>query len=1114
MSNIREDVNVNVVLSSLLHSSRSNHTKLSDSIVTSSDFALTESTNLATPSDETVISDKSKHTNDKYSKNCCSPDYTDLSHNHTITMGNQQTNKKTVQGEESPDETKTKCCQVPKKKVKERNKRASRSSRSDDLAFESDEVYPFDARTRSEQELHEPVELEPFDIVDTDDIRFVPGAGTSEVIKSVSEPKFTPIPEEVDGDEITDQKVVEGSENTTAKIFYIDRGSKIVEPGTATAHSTFEFKQVKTKKKTKLTKSASEPLYENMKDKTQTVVSSPSAEGALSKSPPNNSSKQSRKNSKEVIQKPLRKSKKGKTTGSSVDTDTTEVNEPVSSSSIPEEDNLKREKTKSKKSDKPAVRDSEIDRNIDSVLMLTQTMFSKIKKPDEQITLPFEQKGGQQISLDNAVEGKYENVNVCVKLEPTGLQIAHKEIKQLNEEGRKSKQSSSSQGTSVSDDKNNDSILPGGKYENVGVVAKIVKKGISIGHKNDKPDAVSKTGKGQEKKKPSSKQLEKGTKETDKKIKKRKASDDKEFVQISRNNSTTESLGPGILHVSDSGTLIIKADKSDNKDCIKICTDATPGASNDVVPALTESQNQTELQKPKGMLHISDSGTLIIHSLPKPPTHAPSSERGRSHYYENDIINRDITDVKIPFEETNRNFQKNDESKFLKKEQVSDKTKSGELESRNSESSVPPSSPNSMDMLEEVLEEEEEDIDDETFLEDERQTAEMVEFSENVCKRLSQLLESQKDETESHNGEENEDYLFESGAYENYENIYETLNRNIASPKNNTKEISSSFVSGEPSQTNLKAPIRNESSNTLKRASADSENQGAVKRCLSSSEDDDNDGMPEYFDPRESSSSTMEPKSSGNFESTYFSAKDSFRKDNQYYYEGIDSPQYECIDTNDRMSKELTLPIRPVESFSLENSKAHGNSSDDYYDKTPTTEMSSKMSVVPETSNANDSTLAQHDGQSGRRSVACTESDIDISEHRDDMSTDSMLADDEEEETMEILFTKTYTEPEEGAEVFLSCTVVNSAYKNEAKKSDTWLSDEALEYFEANASEVMSTAFMKAKKEMKDIQACLQNLRKQMEHFHGDRDDISLPDIPVDHLSPDYFGFSRKAITD
>ena len=115
---------------------------------------------------------------------------------------------------------------------------------------------------------------------------------------------------------------------------------------------------------------------------------------------------------------------------------------------------------------------------------------------------------------------------------------------------------------------------------------------------------------------------------------------------------------------------------------------------------------------------------------------------------------------------------------------------------------------------------------------------------------------------------------------------------------------------------------------------------------------------------------------------------------------------------------------------------------------------------------------------------------------------------------MEILFTKTYTEPKEGAEVFLSCTVVNSAYKEENKKSDTWLSDEALEYFEANASEVMSTAFIKAKREMKDIQACLQSLRKQMEHFHGDRDDISLPDIPVETLSPDYFGYPRKAITD
>ena len=122
---------------------------------------------------------------------------------------------------------------------------------------------------------------------------------------------------------------------------------------------------------------------------------------------------------------------------------------------------------------------------------------------------------------------------------------------------------------------------------------------------------------------------------------------------------------------------------------------------------------------------------------------------------------------------------------------------------------------------------------------------------------------------------------------------------------------------------------------------------------------------------------------------------------------------------------------------------------------------------------------------------------------------------------MDILFTKTYTEPIEGNEVFLSCSVVNSSFKDSPvdkgkrdskKKSDTWLSDDALEYFEANASEVMSTAFLKAKKQMKDIQMCLQGLRRQMEHFHSDAQDKAHQDF--DYLSPGYFGLPRKAITD
>lgn len=1022
---------------------------------------------------------------------------------NAVTMGNQQTNRKTApDDEDTPDESKTKCCQVPKKKVKDKAKRISRASRSDDLGFESDEVYPFDGRTRSESELNEPVELEPFEIVETDDIRFVPGAGTSDVIKSASEPKFTPIPEEVVIDDNDGQRVVESAENTDVKMFYFTQGHKIAESGTSTAHSTFEFKHVKPKAKLAVTKSdnLSEPLYENIHEgsKAQSGIPSTSVEDAAKSSSNESSKNVSRQNSREPIAKPVRKSKKYK--GASEQEMEIKVSKENTSSKSLVEDESTEVKQIVKRSDQPSIRDSEIDRNIDSVLMLTQTMFSKLKKPEAEIEMPPEQSQPSDPTL-NSTEQKYENVNVSVKFDSKGISIAHKDPK--NDEKRRSKSSSSVKSTGSSD---KSSVIeagqPTGKYENVGKCAKFERTGISIAHKDDRlvPVVILSSNQDNDKRK-SSKQSNKGQKDSDKK-RKRKASDDKEFVQISRHNSSAESHGQGILHISDSGTLIIKADKLTDKTEENECTQECSETQSAVAESVQQKQE-------RGMLHISDTGTLIIHSLPKPPAHAPSSERGRSHYYENDIINRDITDVKVPFEDTDSVTDEHESKSLYAGSKCEKPVLRRKDDSRDSESSVPPSSPSALDMLTEVLEEEEEEEEnDEAFVEemDQRKSLEMADFTESVCKRLSQLLEASDVNKEE---SENEDYLFESGTYGNYENIYETLSK---SENNNqrdrkTESSSASYESEATSKQNLLSSACSKPSKEIKDDSTDSDVFDENPKSVQTSDDGDDDDMPEYFDPRKSETSTLEQTSSGNFESSnYFSTNDSFRSDKTILAEGTDSPQYECIDGNGSTSRQLTLPIRPVQSYSDHDTETQNDNLDDLRDKTPTMETVTKMPVSEE--------HATFDSTSRCRSVTCTESDIDTSEHRDDLSTDSMLADDEEEETMEILFTKTYTEPVEGAEVFLSCTVVNSAYKEENKKSDTWLSDEALEYFEANASEVMSTAFLKAKKEMKDIQACLQSLRKQMEHFHGDRDDISLPDIPVEHLSPDYFGFSRKAITD
>ncbi|KAL3835984.1 hypothetical protein ACJMK2_021443 [Sinanodonta woodiana] len=210
-----------------------------------------------------------------------------------------------------------------------------------------------------------------------------------------------------------------------------------------------------------------------------------------------------------------------------------------------------------------------------------------------------------------------------------------------------------------------------------------------------------------------------------------------------------------------------------------------------------------------------------------------------------------------------------------------------------------------------------------------------------------------------------------------------------------------------------------------------------------------------------------------------------------------------------------TIPIEQEPTLSLkiqqmEEAYSRAQTVDELGDRTPTSESFPELTALTELASAAVDNLVQYH-PSGRRSVSRTESDLDISEQRDDLSTEGMYADDEDDETMEILFTRTYTEPKRGTEAFISCTVVNSAFR-QANKDSPFLKyavPETLDLLEGSI-EVMPPSFIKAKKEMRDIQVHLQSLRKQMEHFHDDIDESSLPDLG--YLSPD--PQPRRAITD
>ena len=382
------------------------------------------------------------------------------------------------------------------------------------------------------------------------------------------------------------------------------------------------------------------------------------------------------------------------------------------------------------------IRHSEVVRNIDNVLMLTQTMFSK--KND------FEEIAREKTSNDNKspelVKCEYENVNVGVKLEASGLSITHKDNQKKGEHKLKADSHDNTDHikeaivfTKGLPSEEND-IAKGTRYENIGRCVKLEKSGISITHKPDNTQQQKMIEK--KAKKPSNIKNESQLR------RERKTSDDKELVAIRQDKVILDNK-----NVEEQFGKPTSTSQAEVRKCQSEYKRIRKSADKEFV------ELQQEGKYNDGILHISDSGTLIIKSLPKPPSHAPSSEPGENHYYENDFIDKEQTDIKVPMENTYEetacipfsNIENDKEKEKMKKSQ-NDKTDDSE--------SVPPPSPLRMECFEEEDEyiEENEEIFDE---EEKRRSLEMFEFTEHICKRLSQLLENSQTVSEN---DRNEDY--------------------------------------------------------------------------------------------------------------------------------------------------------------------------------------------------------------------------------------------------------------------------------------------------------------------------------------------------------------------
>ena len=1001
---------------------------------------------------------------------------------NTTTMGNQHSEKKDSDND-TPDEQNQTCCKPPRRKSKDKSSKRT-SSRSDENDFDTNEVYPFDSKLKEESEKVEPVDLEPFEIVETDDLSFIAGAGTSGVILSGSDGKFR-ISREIILEEQNEDIVVENEtsdkDKGTEKPCKIDAESERDIKNVIAPNNSGDMRSVtKTISESKPAENFSSPISQIPKATDNHKEESILNENKKQCAPLSPTTDKSANRNKQMIVLSQDMFTK------------TEISEPVLKPKVSRD--LKSEQIESKGiSTQATPKEPEKRNDIEQDKSLNTNIHEKAKPNDT--------------SDDTVV---YENINtkgvetILAKQAPIQAKVP---VKYILTQEMFTKESQT--GNQISNSDSHYEVLHDDNTHYTSVSANTREF-----QPKPAPSSTSNSNDSAEEKLPI--QI-KDTVPTNINISNPTYGYDEEdsIISGSHEENIYETVDANGLANIESNTqicgneLVSKSMKGGFKEPAKLFEPCEKDHESYTVPKImhvdcdvSKTIEETVAEIPPLMATSESLTALKETEFEKHPLVVASSG----------IVLEGISasvgePLSQPIQERTREIKPSLEGSTIKGEtsRVLSKTDSLEVPPNDGtlvnsrEDTVPPPSPASMNILAEENEEDE----DET---EHTLSNEMIDFGDVVCKRLSQLLEDKsfnEDETATTNNDQDSIIYFSprefidtsTGRYEiqdieKYGDNQTVIVESKKEPSNkdyldngllkqcDTQEACSSASKAAVNSQNDKDERlglkRNESAETLKRTSGDSS-----KYELNGSSDD---GLPDYFDPENLHNNSTKGKSEKGFDS---------------------KSNLSLQDFDDTL-----VQTTPNSSFV-----------DDLTDVTPTAEISREFTALPELAKTEDKSVVQHehaDHATGRRSVTGTESDLDISEQRDDMSTDSMYADDEAEETMDILFTKTYTEPIEGAEVFLSCTVVNSAYKEETKKREVWLSsDEALEYFEANASEVMSTAFMKAKQEMKDIQLCLQNLRKQMDNFHGNYDDISLPDLPMsDSFSPDYRDVRRKAVTD
>ena len=1009
-------------------------------------------------------------------------------------MGNQHSEKK-QDDNDSPDEKSQSCCKPPKKKSKDKsNKRTS--SKSDDNDFDANEVYPFDSKCKEESEIVEPVDLEPFEIIETDDLSFVAGAGTSEVILSGSDGKFRIsreiILEEPNEDSTTghenkkaDEKAqtkCETEDDNSDKEIFIEAGHKSQIAASPTSKELsneakpLESKSLNTCNQTEKIAMKNEKESIMTKDDGETVH----LDSGFTKSEKINSrmivlsqdmftKKAGTETNKNIVDAAEdNESKANLPAKQEVNVSENDAIEPVNVDSEAEHNptTIKCDSIQTKDSDSTAVYENINTKGVEDIIakqaplqttvpvkyILTQEMFTKesqiIESQAPNSECHYEStKDIIDIPLTKTVTSSTDfnagSDNQSYKTDKDSASAKLKLKAFANIPKRDNDIVNISNPTYGYDA--DDSIIRGSQEENIyETVEPIIKCDLQNKTKQDIYSSVSKSIK--------TNNAPGGTARVSKVDNARDDMTDEKRIETGVSISV---IGSPAESESSSQTT-----SRDESQCSK-------KISRDVNELLTSKANDDNPE----LLDPSD-----LYATIGEPTQSSRPESNRQ-------IHIGVGD----------SVSKNEKQQALSKTESLEIPPSESTATSSREATVPPPSPASMN----ILTEEDEDAEDET---EHTQFNEITEFGDIVCKRLSRLLEdvSFQDETATTSVDQDSIIYFSpkefidtsTGRYEmqeienfneNQDTISDTTETELAGSNRGQREKNEECLPSD--QTDISSQKvdmdklglrRNDSADTLKRISGDSS-----KYDLSQANGSSDDGLPDFFDPENRHGSSRK--------------KDVVNSDG-------DKLRLSLQDFDDTL-----VQTTPNTSFV-----------DDLTDVTPTVDISREFTALPELAKTDDNSVVQYEHNDQRRSITGTESDLDMSEQRTDMSTDSMYADDEAEETMDILFTKTYTEPLEGAEVFLSCTVVNSAYKEESKKKEVWLSsDEALEYFEANPAEVMSTAFMKAKKEMKDIQLCLQNLRKQMDNFQGNLDDISLPDLPMsDSLSPDFHNIRRKAVTD